>query len=218
MLVSSVAELSLLLVWGYNPGMRRFFLDLNTYLSELIHDWIALMSGVLAVVLAFVGVYVGTEYARGALFLTAAIAIMLSPFRIWKKQRALINGFVEEEKKRQEKQDAVRLREASAKEDAGRPRFELTSRRLPGDEWENIEIWNKGLTPALDLNLTCDGIGKGQAGILRPGEKIDRQVRHNNEPHDFCLSFRTEFGSQWSIVQGPFGAERVVEVLRPDQI
>src|ERR1039458_5426840 len=111
MLVSSVAELSLLLVWGYNPGMRRFFLDLNTYLSELIHDWIALMSGVLAVVLAFVGVYVGTEYARGALFLTAAIAIMLSPFRIWKKQRALINGFVEEEKKRQEKQDAVRLRD-----------------------------------------------------------------------------------------------------------
>jgi len=218
MLVSSVAELSLLLVWGYNPGMRRFFLDLNTYLSELIHDWIALMSGVLGVVLAFVGVYVSTENAKGALFLTAAIAIMLSSFRIWKKQRALNKGFAEEENERREKQDAVRLREASAKEDAGRPRFKLTSRRLPGDEWENIEIWNIGLTPALDLKLTCDGIDKGQAGILRPGKKIDRQVRHNNESHDFCLFFRTEFGSQWSIVQGPYGAERVVEVLRPDQI
>jgi hypothetical protein len=62
---------------------------LKEYFKALIHDWIAIMSGIASIILAFwVAYFPPTTAAAGRtlLWLTAVICFVLSSYRIWLKE------------------------------------------------------------------------------------------------------------------------------------
>jgi hypothetical protein len=179
-----------------------------TYLKAVLSHWWTAMS---CAVFTFLGVY-ATLAGKGGMWVvwtTAGLAIgflFSGTFFAWRKEY-LANVLY-----------AAAFTIKSAEEDEGRPRFKIFPTRLPGDEWKNMAITNIGPTPALDLTLTLNGHDKGRVDILQPGETIDRQIPHNNDPGRFAFTFRTKFGSTWSITQSAYETETVVEVKRPYQV
>ena len=184
---------------------RPLLSDLIEYAKDILGNWISLMSGLFGVVIGFIGAYaIEPSTTKFALSCVSALAIVCSPFLAWRKQRDF--------------QRAAEFSINSAQEDAQRPRFSIFPTRLAGDELKNMAIKNIGPTSALELTLTLNGHDKGGVDILRPGETIDRQIPHNNDHGRFAFTFRTEFGSTWSITQSAYENETVIEVKRPYQV
>lgn len=181
--------------------------ELWTYLKAVLSHWWTAMSCAVFTLLSVYATLAGRS-GMWVVWITAGLSVCFlfsGTFFAWRKEHLANVAY------------AAAFIIKSAEEDARRPRFNISPTRLPGDEWKNMKITNVGLTAALDLILTLNGHDKGGIDILRPGEAIDRQIPHNNDAGRFAITFRTEFGSTWSITQSAYENETVVKVKRPYQ-
>jgi len=67
---------------------------LRKYLASLWADWVARMSGVASVILAFLAAYLEfiVKHGKAALWVTAAICFVIASYRIWAKEHQALEA------------------------------------------------------------------------------------------------------------------------------